>query len=124
MTGAEYLSTHCGKFPLNKGRQTHHEVLSVAMETPIQDDVQRKIFSKTRLHSSRMRTARSSGRPGGGVFTRHTLPPKDETPPQEQTPPTQSRPPRSRHPPPPGADNTSPGADTPLLTESQTPVKI
>ena len=37
---------------------------------------------KTRMHSSRMRTARSSGRPGG-VFTRHP----------------RSRPSRTRHPP-------------------------
>ena len=40
----------------------------------------------TRMHSSRMRTARSSGRPGGGgVSTRH--------------PPGSRPPPRSRHPP-------------------------
>ena len=51
----------------------------------------------TRMHSSRMRTARSSIRQGG----LHQAPP-----PHEQTPPG------SRHPPP-GADTTPPGGDTP-----------
>ena len=47
------------------------------------------------MHSSRMRTARSSSRPGGEVYTRH--------------------PPWTRHPPIPGTprDQAPPGADTP-----------
>ena len=44
----------------------------------------------TRMHSSRMRTARSSGRPGG----LHQAPPRDQAPPP-------SRPPGTRHTPPP-----------------------
>ena len=63
---------------------------------------------RTRMHSSRMCTARSSSRPGGGVGVGglHQAHPPGADPP-EQTPP------RSRHPPTP-----------PPLTESQTPVKI
>ena len=49
----------------------------------------------TRMHSSRMRTARSSSRRRGVVSTRH---PPDQTPP-EQTPP-RSRPPYDQAPPP------------------------
>ena len=48
-------------------------------------------FPKTRMHSSRMRTARSSGRPGG-VSTRHT--------PLGADPPGSRHPPGTRHPPP------------------------
>ena len=59
----------------------------------------------TRMHSSRMRTARSSSRPGGVSIspprTRH--PPQSRHPPPEQTPPRDQAPPlpppRSRHPP-------------------------
>ena len=52
---------------------------------------------RTRMHSSRMRTARSSSHPGGAVGVGGSPP---------GTPPPRSRPP------------------SPLLTESQTPVKI
>ena len=61
-------------------------------------------LAKTRMHSSRMRTARSSSRPGGGGSPPA---PREQTPPWEQTPPS----PQDQPPPPP-------------LTESQTPVKI
>ena len=65
------------------------------------------------MHSSRMRTARSSSRPGGGVLhqalrSRHT-PPKEEAPPGAD---------------PPGSRLPLEEAPPPLLTESQTPVKI
>ena len=53
----------------------------------------------TRIHSSRMRTARNSSRPGGSAPA-----------PLGADPPGADTPPQSRHP--------------PLLTESQTPVKI
>ena len=64
------------------------------------------------MHSSRMRTARSSGRPGGVLHQAHPTP--------------GAEPPESRHPPKTDTpwEQTPPGADTPLLTESQTPVKI
>ena len=80
---------------------------------------------RTRMHSSRMRTARSSGRPGG-VSTRHNPPGADPIPGtrhhQDQTPLGAGTPPlppyQDQAPPPP------PGPDPPaLLTESQTPVK-
>ena len=59
------------------------------------------------MHTSRMRTARSSGRPRGGVSTRHTS--REQTLPRSRHPPEQTPPPRSRQPP--GAD-TPPRADT------------
>ena len=86
-----------------------------------------QVFSlTTRMHSSRMHTARSSSHPGGllhqdppGADT----PPPEQTPPRsrhppEQTPPPSRHPPRSRHPPPSQEQTLS------LLTESQMPVKI
>ena len=79
------------------------------------------------MHSSRIRTARSSSRHGGVVFAWRTS--EDQSPPPEQVPPEEQNPP-SRHPleqtPPavdtPGADTqleqgTPPGADTPLWTD-------
>ena len=81
-----------------------------------------KVFSakdknkkKTRMHSSRMRTARSSSRAGG----LHQAPPQDQPPractlPWKQAP-LEQVPPWNRHPPgpdPPGA-GTLPGAGTP-----------
>ena len=64
-------------------------------------------FSKTRrMHSSRMRTTRSSGRPGWSPPGT----PRDQTPPR-----TRYHPPKTRYPP------LGPGI--PLWTESQTPVK-
>ena len=53
-----------------------------------------KTKKKTRMHSSRMRTARSSSRAGG----LHQAPPQDQ-PPRACTPPEASPPPWSRHPP-------------------------
>ena len=71
------------------------------------------------MHSSRMRTARSSGRPGG--YPQGT--PGAGTPLEQATPrsrqPPEADTPQSRHPP----DQTPPGPGIPLLTESQTPVK-
>ena len=61
----------------------------------------------TRMHSSRMRTAHSSSRPGG-------------SPPG--TPPGADLPGGGTHPP--TQDQISPWNRPPLLTESQTPVKI
>ena len=54
-------------------------------------------YKKTRMHSSRMRTARSSSRLGGGVSTRtpdqaHT--PPDQVHPQDHAPPGPCTPPR------------------------------
>ena len=89
-----------------------------------------KLSSSTRMHSSRMRTAHSSGRPGGCLhqtppWSRHPpdtplgadTHPREQTPPRADTPqdqapphPPEQTPPRTRHPP-------------LLLTESQTPVK-
>ena len=72
-----------------------------------------------------MCTARSSDHPRG-VSTRHPPSPGAGTPtPRDQTPPEQAppQPPWTRPP----QDQTPPGAGTPLtplLTESQTPVKI
>ena len=77
------------------------------------------ITRNTRMHSSRMRTACSSGRPGG----LHQACPLDQAPPRSRPPWDQalprSRPPGTRQPP--GAD--PPRTRHPLLTESQTPVK-
>ena len=64
------------------------------------------------MHSSRMRTARSSGRLGGGL---HHAPPRAD-PPWEQNPPGAGTPP--------GADPPPEQAPPSLWTESQTPVKI
>ena len=50
----------------------------------------KQILLKTRMHSSRMRTARSSSRPGG-VSTRY--PPQDQKPPRTRHPPDQAHPP-------------------------------
>ena len=62
----------------------------------------------TRMHSSRMRTTRSSSCPGG-VFTRHTprgSTPQRKHPLEEAQPPTpQRKPPRRRHPPPRGQNH-------------------
>ena len=91
-----------------------------------------KLAIKTRMHSSRMRTARSSSHLGG-VSTRHppgTRPPCNQTAPPEQAPQDQEplgpgTPPRIRHPPgtrPPGAG--PPGTRHPPWTEWQTGVKI
>ena len=66
------------------------------------------------MHSSRMRTARSSSR--GGVSTRH---------PPEQVPPMSRHPPRSRQPPgqaPPGADTPPAGPGTHPRDHAPTPV--
>ena len=79
------------------------------------------------MHSSRMRTARSSSRPGGGL---HQAPPGTrhlEADPPEQTSPGPGTP-RTRHLP----REQTPLEQAPpsleqaplLLTESQTPVKI
>ena len=61
------------------------------------------------MHSSRMRTSRSSGRPGGDI---HQAPPRAD--------PSWSRHPAREQMPPPGAatplEQTPPGADTPMLT--------
>ena len=38
-------------------------------------------YNVTGMHSSRMRTARSSSRPGGGVPGRDQAPPRDQVPP-------------------------------------------
>ena len=54
----------------------------------------RNFSLETRMHSSGMRTARSSSRPG--VSTRH--PPEQVPTPPDQAPPHQA-PPRTRHPP-------------------------
>ena len=101
------------------------------------------IILKTRMHSSRMRTARSGGRPGGDLHQAHPSPhptPRSRYPPSRSRPPPQSRPPaapscQEQTPPTTPPDQTPPGADTLppprqhtppcyLLTESQTPVKI
>ena len=64
-----------------------------------------KFYFQTRMHSSRMRTARSSGRPGGSPpgtppWERHL--PSEQAPlgadPPEQTPPGTRHPPGSRPP--------------------------
>ena len=57
--------------------------------------VPNKSHSKTRMHSSRMRTARSSGRLGGCL---HQAPPRSRHPLGADTPPP-SRHPQTRHPP-------------------------
>ena len=75
------------------------------------------------MHSSRMHTACSSGRPGGsppgtpsGADPPGPDPPWDQTTPQDQAPPEQTAPgPGTPLPPGPGTP--------PLLTESQMPVK-
>ena len=70
------------------------------------------------MHSSRMRTARSSGRPGG----------LQQPPPTGADPPTAARHAGIAHPP--AARNAGippamhAGIPAPLWTESQTPVKI
>ena len=81
----------------------------------------------TRMHSSRMRTARSSSRPGG----LHQAPPGTRHPSRDQAPPWDQIPFRTRHtlqrrPPsrpgtPPGADPPGPG--TPPV-DRHTPVNI
>ena len=68
----------------------------------------------TRMHSSRMRTARSSSHPGGGLHQAH--PPPEQTPLHPGAVPLGADTPPSRHPP--GPDHPPP------LTESQMPVKI
>ena len=70
---------------------------------------------KTRMHSSRMRTSRRSGRPGGSPPV--TAPSSMASPRRRQPPLEQRIPPRTGYPP--GA-GTPPGGDTPLLTEWQT----
>ena len=80
------------------------------------------------MHSSRMRTARSSSRPGG-VSTRHL--PQDQTPPRTRHPAPRTRslpgpdtPPGTRHPPtrhPPGPG--TPWDQTPPV-DRHTPVSI
>ena len=64
------------------------------------DNCFQRILYKTRIHSSNMRTARSSSCPGGCLHQAH--------------PPEEAPPGRKHH----------PGGSTPLLTESQIPVKI
>ena len=77
----------------------------------------RKNCSKTRIHSSRMRTVRSSGRLSGGGGSVHaetpahpspqeqnlpgpgTPPPGPDPTPWDQAPPRDQTPPRTRHPP-------------------------
>ena len=58
---------------------------------------------KTRMHSSRMRTVRSSSRLSGGVFLSAcwdtTTPPGRHPPPSWRQPPPDQAPPGSRHPP-------------------------
>ena len=72
------------------------------------------ILVLTRMHSSRMRTVRSSGRRGSPPG-----PPGPEAPqprpPRDQTPPPRTRPPRTRHP---LGEDPPPGAGTP---QEQTP---
>ena len=90
---------------------------------------------KTRMHCSRMRTARSSSRPGvsppGTPWdqiprTRQPPPPAEGTPwdqtSQSRYPPG-TKPPGSRHPPPPGPDPSPPPpvAGTPSRTRSHPP---
>ena len=60
-----------------------------------------------RMHSSRMRTARSSSHLGGGSLPPRSIHPPGagSPPPREQAPPPGSRTPRSRHPPPPCEQN-------------------
>ena len=80
--------------------EASYMVTNVTVHTRRQEKV------KTRMHSSRMRTARSSGRPGG-ISTRHppgAYPPGPGTPPGLGIPPGPStpgtkHPPRNRHPP-------------------------
>ena len=66
----------------------------------------------TRMHSSRMRTARSSSRPGG----LHQAPPGTRHPSRDQAPPWDQIPFRTRHTlqrRPPSRPGTPPGADPP-----------
>ena len=77
------------------------------------------------MNSSRMRTACSSGHPGGSPpGTRRSRHPPEQSPqgpgtPQEQTPFFSRNPPGTRHP----QGQVPPGTKHPLLTQSQTPVK-
>ena len=67
-----------------------------------------EIFINTRMHSSRMRTARSSSHRGGGL---HQAPSWDQAPPQDQAPFQDQAPPWTRHPP--RSRPPSPGTGTP-----------
>ena len=78
------------------------------------------------MHSSRMRTARSSSRRGRGLYQAPPPPPEQAPPPREQAPPGPD-PPMSWHPLPPGSRHP-PGPD-PLdqaspLVDRHTPVNI
>ena len=63
------------------GAKTNVEIISVAFLSEIP-------LKKTRMHSSRMRTARSSSRPGGGWVgggvSPHTHTPRDQAPPPRE----------------------------------------
>ena len=85
----------------------------------------------TRMHSSRMRTAHSSSRPvGEGVSTRHITPrrrhphPREEAPLREEAHPPGADPRKEAPPTSPWMEAPPGRKHPPLLTESQTPVKI
>ena len=74
----------------------------------------------TRMHSNRMRTARSSSRPGGGGSPPGTSP-QDQTPPRDQAPAgSRHSPSWDQTPPPPGPGTLLPGPDTPPYGQTHT----
>ena len=103
------LPSWMGSIPILQWFHCHHHVNSLIWLHTTHS--WHKTILKTRMHSSRMRTARSSSR----VSTRHPPPPGSRTPWDQAPPrtrhPQDQAPPRDQAPPTLGAD-TPPGADT------------